>query len=69
VEDEAALRDVSGRILSGAGCHVLAAECGASALELAVRHSQGTLDPGVALLEKPFTAGDLLAAVHRRLDS
>ncbi|MEU4626084.1 ATP-binding protein [Actinoplanes sp. NPDC023801] len=30
--------------------------------------SQGTLDPGVALLEKPFTAGDLLTAVRRRLD-
>ena len=115
VEDEAALRDVAGRILSGAGYHVLAAECGASALELAARHegaidllvsdvvmpgmlgkeladrltgvrpdtrvlymsgyaqpvlhSQGTLDPGVALLEKPFTAGDLLAAVRRRLDT
>ena len=114
VEDEAALRDVAGRILSGAGYHVLAAECGASALELAARHegaidllvsdvvmpgmlgkeladrltgvrpdtrvlymsgyaqpvlhSQGTLDPGVALLEKPFTAGDLLAAVRKRLD-
>ena len=114
VEDEAALREVAGRILSGAGYHVLAAECGASALELAARHegaidlllsdvvmpgmlgkelaerltgarpdtrvlymsgyaqpvlhSQGTLDPGVELLEKPFTAGDLLAAVRRRLD-
>ncbi|WP_285690084.1 ATP-binding protein [Actinoplanes sp. NBRC 103695] len=30
--------------------------------------SQGTLDPGVALLEKPFTAGDLLSAVRKRLD-
>jgi two-component system cell cycle sensor histidine kinase/response regulator CckA len=114
VEDEAALREVAGRILSRAGYHVLAAECGVSALELAARHegaidllvtdvvmpgmlgkelaerltgerpdtqvlymsgyaqpvlhSQGTLDPGVALLEKPFTAGDLLAAVRRRLD-
>ena len=114
VEDEAALRDVAGRILSGAGYHVLAAECGASALELAARHegpidllvsdvvmpgmlgkelaerltgmrpdtrvlymsgyaqpvlhSQGTLDPGIELLEKPFTAGDLLAAVRKRLD-
>jgi len=114
VEDEAALRDVAGRILSGAGYHVLAAECGASALELVARHegaidllvsdvvmpgmlgkelaerltgvrpdtrvlymsgyaqpvlhSQGTLDPGIELLEKPFTAGDLLAAVRKRLD-
>jgi two-component system cell cycle sensor histidine kinase/response regulator CckA len=30
--------------------------------------SQGTLDPGVALLEKPFTATDLLTAVRDRLD-
>ena len=30
--------------------------------------SQGTLDPGVALLEKPFTAADLLCAVRDRLD-
>ncbi|HEU0042302.1 MAG TPA: ATP-binding protein [Jiangellaceae bacterium] len=114
VEDEDALREVAGRILSGAGYRVLAAECGAAALELAGRHdgtidlllsdvvmpgmlgkelaerltaarpdtrvlymsgyaqpvlhSQGTLDPGVALLEKPFTADDLLAAVRKRLD-
>jgi PAS domain S-box-containing protein len=114
VEDEAALRDVAGRILSGAGYHVLAADGGREALELAARHegridlllsdvvmpgmlgkelaerlvdarpgtrvlymsgyarpvlaSQGTLDPGVALLEKPFTAEDLLTAVRRRLD-
>ncbi len=114
VEDEAALRDVAGRILSGAGYHVLAAECGIEALELASRHegsidllvsdvvmpgmlgkelaerltyarpdtrvlymsgyaqpvlhSQGTLEPGVALLEKPFTADDLLSAVRKRLD-
>jgi CheY-like chemotaxis protein len=31
--------------------------------------SQGTLDPGVVLLEKPFTAGDLLRAVRNRLDA
>ncbi|AEV82279.1 histidine kinase [Actinoplanes sp. SE50] len=30
--------------------------------------SQGTLDPGVELLEKPFTSNDLLAAVRKRLD-
>jgi two-component system cell cycle sensor histidine kinase/response regulator CckA len=114
VEDEAALRDVAGRILSGAGYRVLAAECGPEALELAARHegvidllvsdvvmpgmlgkdlaerlvdarpetrvlymsgyaqpvlhTHGTLEPGVALLEKPFTATDLLTAVRRRLD-
>lgn len=114
VEDEAALRDVAGRILSGAGYRVLSAEGGAAALALVARHdgeidlllsdvvmpgmlgkdlaerlvvvrpgtrvlfmsgyaqpvlhSQGTLDPGVALLEKPFTANDLLIAVRKRLD-
>jgi two-component system, cell cycle sensor histidine kinase and response regulator CckA len=114
VEDEAALRDVAGRILSRAGYRVLAADGGSRALELAALHdgtidllvsdvvmpgmlgkelaerlvrirpdtrvlymsgyaqpvlaSQGTLDPGVALLEKPFTADDLLGAVRRRLD-
>ena len=114
VEDEAALRDVAGRILSGAGYRVLTADGGAQALELAAGHegvidllvsdvvmpgmlgkelaetlvgvrpetrvlymsgyaqpvlaSQGTLEPGVALLEKPFTAADLLSAVRDRLD-
>jgi two-component system cell cycle sensor histidine kinase/response regulator CckA len=114
VDDEDALRDVAGRILSGAGYHVLAAGGGTQALEVAALHegtidllvsdvvmpgmlgkelaerlvdarpdtrvlymsgyaqpvlaSQGTLDPGVALLEKPFTAADLLSAVRRRLD-
>jgi CheY-like chemotaxis protein len=114
VEDESALRDVAGRILSGAGYRVLAADGGPQALELAALHegaidllvsdvvmpgmlgkelaerlvherpdtrvlymsgyaqpvlaAQGTLDPGVALLEKPFTAADLLSAVRRRLD-
>jgi two-component system cell cycle sensor histidine kinase/response regulator CckA len=114
VEDEDALRDVAGRILSGAGYRVLAADGGTQALELAALYdgtidllvsdvvmpgmlgkelaerlvdvrpdtrvlymsgyaqpvlaSQGTLEPGVALLEKPFTAADLLGAVRRRLD-
>ena len=106
---------MAGRILSGAGYHVLSADGGARALEVAALHdgaidllvsdvvmpgmlgkelaerltgvrpetrvlymsgyaqpvlaSQGTLDPGVALLEKPFTAEDLLVAVRKRLDS
>jgi two-component system cell cycle sensor histidine kinase/response regulator CckA len=114
VEDEDALRDVAGRILTGAGYRVLSADCGARALDVAERHdgmidllvsdvvmpgmlgkelaerlvvarpdtrvlfmsgyaqpvlaSQGTLDDGVALLEKPFTAKGLLTAVRKRLD-
>jgi two-component system cell cycle sensor histidine kinase/response regulator CckA len=114
VDDEDALRDVAGRILTGAGYEVLAADCGSRALELAAEHSgeidllvsdvvmpgmlgkelaerltdarpttrvlymsgyaqpilasQGNLDPSVVLLEKPFTATDLLTAVRKRLD-
>nr|WP_296073668.1 ATP-binding protein [uncultured Actinoplanes sp.] len=114
VEDEDALRESAGRILTGAGYRVISADGGLRALDLAARHegtidlllsdvvmpgmlgkdlaeritgvrpgtrvlymsgyakpvlcSQGTLDPGVALLEKPFTADDLLNAVRRRLD-
>ncbi len=114
VEDEAALRDVAGRILSRAGYRVLTAAGGPQALDLAAGHegaidllvsdvvmpgmlgkelaeklvgvrpgtrvlymsgyaqpvlaSQGTLEPGVALLEKPFTSADLLSAVRDRLD-
>ncbi|GAA4962194.1 hybrid sensor histidine kinase/response regulator [Actinoplanes utahensis] len=114
VEDEDALRDVAGRILTAAGYRVLSAESGPRALEVAARHeggidllvsdvvmpgmlgkelaerlvdarpgtpvlfmsgyahpvlaSRGTLDPGVTLLEKPFTADELLTAVRRRLD-
>ncbi|BCY06203.1 PAS domain-containing sensor histidine kinase [Actinoplanes sp. L3-i22] len=113
-EDEDALRDVAGRILTGAGYRVITADCGTNALEVAAGHSgqidlllsdvvmpgmlgkelaerltgarpstrvlymsgyaqpvlasQGTLDPGVELLEKPFTANDLLTAVRKRLD-
>ena len=43
VEHEAAPRDVAGRILSGAGYHVLTAEAGAQALELAAAH-EGAID-------------------------
>ncbi|WP_045743407.1 hybrid sensor histidine kinase/response regulator [Actinoplanes rectilineatus] len=114
VEDEVALREVTGRILTAAGYRVLSAEGGPQALELLAGHdgvidllvsdvvmpgmlgkelaerlvearpgtrvlfmsgyaqpvlaSEGTLDEGVALLEKPFTAKDLLTAVRRRLD-
>ncbi|GAA2905673.1 hypothetical protein Acy02nite_81270 [Actinoplanes cyaneus] len=113
-EDEDALRDVAGRILTGAGYQVISADCGPKALEVAAGHtgqidlllsdvvmpgmlgkelaerltdvrpstrvlymsgyaqpvlaSQGTLDPGVELLEKPFTSNDLLMAVRKRLD-
>ncbi len=113
-EDEDALRDVAGRILTGAGYQVISADCGRKALEVAAGHtgeialllsdvvmpgmlgkelaerltdarpstrvlymsgyaqpvlaSQGTLDPGVELLEKPFTSNDLLTAVRKRLD-
>jgi FixJ family two-component response regulator len=31
--------------------------------------SQGTLDPGVALLEKPFGKSELLTAVRERIDA
>ncbi|WP_433828852.1 ATP-binding protein [Actinoplanes sp. CA-015351] len=115
VEDEDALRDVAGRILTGAGYRVICAEGGPQALDLAGRHdgeidllvsdvvmpgmlgnelaerltgvrpgtrvlymsgyahpvlaSEGTLQEGVTLLEKPFTATDLLTAVRKRLDN
>ncbi|BBH66551.1 hypothetical protein ACTI_32360 [Actinoplanes sp. OR16] len=114
VEDEDALRDVAGRILTGAGYRVISADCGERALDVAAGHdgtidllvsdvvmpgmlgkelaerlvmarpetrvlfmsgyaqpvlaSEGTLEDGVALLEKPFTANDLLTAVRKRLD-
>ena len=113
VEDEPALRQVTRRILSGAGYRVLIAEDGPSALRMAEQHapidllltdvvmphmlgkelaerltatrpgtrvlymsgyaqpvlaSQGTLDPDVTLLEKPFTKPQLLKAVRDSLD-
>jgi two-component system cell cycle sensor histidine kinase/response regulator CckA len=111
VEDEDALRAVTGRILGSCGYRVLAAASGAAALELVAHHdgpvdllltdvvmpgmlgkelaqrlapirvlymsgyaqpvlaSQGTLDPGVALLEKPFGRSELLSAVRERIDA
>jgi len=114
VEDEAAMRDVTSRILTSHGYQVVVAASGHEALamvsdsnlhvdvlltdvimpqmlgkEVAERltamrpalrtlfmsgyaqpilASQGTLDPGVALLEKPFTTEGLLAKVRQVLD-
>jgi CheY-like chemotaxis protein len=113
VEDEAALREVTGRMLCRNGYTVLSAEDGANALELSTRYNggidllltdvimprmlgpdvaarmvalrpeirvlyisgyaqpvlgaHGTLEPGVALLEKPFTERTLLAKVREVL--
>ncbi len=107
VEDEPAMREVTGRILSRRGYHVIAAATGQEAIELAASHpgdidvlltdvvmprklgkeaaerirtlrpgvkvlfmsgyaqgvldSQGVLDAGVNLIEKPFTEARLLA--------
>jgi hypothetical protein len=115
VEDEPALRAITCRVLTSAGYHVLAAEHGPAAINLADHHpgrvdllltdvvmphmlgkelatrigatspgtallymsgyaqpflaSQGTLDPDVMLLEKPFTRSELLTAVRHRLDT
>lgn len=113
VEDEAALREVTGRMLCRNGYTVLTAEDGANALELSAEYTggidllltdvimprmlgpevaasilarrpeirvldisgyaqpvlgaHGTLEPGVALLEKPFTERALLAKVREVL--
>ena len=115
VEDEAALRDVTERIFSRHGYHVLTAASGPEALGLARAHpgeihllvtdvvmpqmlgqevaermrdvkpgigilymsgyarpvlsSQGRLDPGVALVEKPFSEAGLLAKAGEVLNS
>jgi two-component system cell cycle sensor histidine kinase/response regulator CckA len=114
VEDEPALREVTCRILTTAGYHVLPAEDGAAARATAATYSdsiqllltdvvmpnmlgkeladpltaerpstkviymsgyaqpvlasQGTLDPNVTLIEKPFTRAELLATIRRQLD-
>jgi hypothetical protein len=115
VEDEKALRDVTSRMLDRNGYHVLTAQDGTEAIELATRYegdidllvtdvimprtlgpdlaaamvalrpgiqvlfisgyaqpvlgAQGTLEPGVTLLEKPFTEPALLTKVRHVLDS
>jgi two-component system, cell cycle sensor histidine kinase and response regulator CckA len=114
VEDEPALREVTRRILLGAGYRVLVAADGVEALELAATHGPGIdmllsdvvmpqmngpqlavellalrpsirvllmsgfaepildagghLDPGVALIEKPFSGPALLATVAQILE-
>jgi two-component system cell cycle sensor histidine kinase/response regulator CckA len=114
VEDEAALREVTTRILTRNGYHVLTAASGPEALDIARQHqaeihllvtdvvmphmlgkevaekmrelkpgievlymsgyarpvlaSQGRLDPGVALVEKPFSETALLTAAGQVLN-
>jgi nitrogen-specific signal transduction histidine kinase/CheY-like chemotaxis protein len=114
VEDEAALREVTRRILARNGYQVITAATGPEALEIARYHrgdihllvtdvvmphmlgkevaeqvlrinprtqvlymsgyarpvlaSQGRLEPGVALVEKPFSEADLLAKVGQVLN-
>jgi signal transduction histidine kinase/CheY-like chemotaxis protein len=114
VEDEEALREVTKRILTRNGYHVLTAANGPQAFDIARRHdgeihllvtdvvmpfmlgkevadsmrafrptievlymsgyarpvlaSQGRLDPGVALVEKPFSEADLLTTADQVLN-
>jgi len=114
VEDEDALREVTKRIFSRNGYHVITAADGPQALDIAASHpgeihllvtdvvmphmlgkevaerlrlikpeievvfmsgyarpvlaSQGRLDPGVALVEKPFSEADLLAVAGQVLN-
>jgi signal transduction histidine kinase/CheY-like chemotaxis protein len=114
VEDEEALREVTKRILTRNGYHVLTAANGPQAFDIARRHdgeihllvtdvvmpfmlgkevadsmrafrptievlymsgyarpvlaSQGRLDPGVALVEKPFSEADLLTTAGQVLN-
>ncbi len=60
VEDEAALRDVAGRILSAAGYHVLTADGGQRALELSARHD-GDIDLLVSDVMMPGMLGTEVA--------
>jgi two-component system, cell cycle sensor histidine kinase and response regulator CckA len=115
VEDEEAMREVTTRILSRSGFHVLTAASGADAIAIAAAHrgeihllltdvimpkmlgkevaervralrpairvlymsgyaepvlaSQRTLDPGVNLIEKPFSQSVLLARVREVIDA
>jgi CheY-like chemotaxis protein len=110
VEDEDALREVATRILSRAGYHVLVADRGATAIDIAKAHpapihllltdvimpkmlgnevaarihtihpelpvlymsgyaqpvltEKGNLQPGVTIIEKPFTSRQLLDRIH-----
>ena len=114
VEDEAAVREVTGRILGRAGYSVITAASGPEAIEIARGHhgtihllitdvvmpqmlgkevaeriraivpgidvlfmsgytrpvltAEGRLDPGVALVQKPFSEVDLLAMAGQVLD-
>ena len=115
VEDEEAIREVTGRILRRNGYQVLTASSGMQAIEIARRQtvpihllvtdvimpqmlgkevaerlaairpgirvlymsgyahpvltSQGTLDPGVVLIDKPFTEAGLIAKVQQVLET
>ncbi len=60
VEDEHALREVTGRILRGAGYHVMAAENGPQALQIAAEHD-GPIDLLLSDVIMPEMAGPQMA--------